>query len=230
MASKVKVFTVTDQPNHPGALRLQRSAAFWGWDLTVKLVPSSWWERDTYRAEQKGLLEALLEPGLPEWMMYVDAWDTLFTGPPQELPLEKGKLAFCGDLHCFPNEVWKGAFPQVGFGEFPYLNAGVFWGDPRVAIELCDEYLALDNQLCNQDFFNLRYLYELGTGRSRLAVDSRAQVALNMWGMHPAYSHLTRVNRRLYYKPTGTTPLVVHAAGSSMFHDVPPMPAQALHE
>lgn len=223
---KVKAITVTSSLTHPGVVRLQKSAEFWGWDLTT-WPQHTGWERFTYRAEQEGLIQAMNFLGMPEWVLYMDAWDTLFTGPPQELPLQREKVAFCGDKHCFPTELWKDVFPQVMLGEFPHLNAGVFWGWGPTIYQLCGEFLQLQNSLCNQDFFNLRYIYEHGIGSGRLSIDHSAQVALNMWGMDPRYQDITRVNRRLFYKPTKTTPLVVHAAGTSTFHDVPPMPPQA---
>jgi hypothetical protein len=153
----------------------------------------------------------------------------MFVGPPQELPLREHQVTFCGDEHCFPTETWRNTFPPVGHGEFPYLNAGVFWGWGPTIRELCTEYLDLNNRLCNQDFFSLRYLYEQGTGRGRLAIDHPAQVALNLWGMHPRYSQLTRKFRRLAYKPTDTRPLVLHAAGTNTFHDLAPMPQVGLN-
>ena len=215
-------FTVTDKPDHPGCVRLKKSADFWGWDL--KVVEQEGFERQTYRAEQLGWLKAFDMHPQDSIFLYLDAWDTIFTGPPQELALPKEKLTFSTDFQCFPNPALEDVFPKVLQGEGRYINAGVVWGDMGVAWGLAKEYLALENQLCQQDFFNARYIYEMLLGRDRLQLDTSHRVALSTWGMDPAYSSLYFRNGRTHYKPTGTTPLVLHQAGSTSFHVVPPMP------
>lgn len=224
MDSRIQVITVTDKPDHPGCVRLKKSADYWGWPL--KVVKQDGFERWFYRAEQEGLAKGL-ELASYKYVMYVDAWDTMFVGPPQELPLREDRVDFCGDFQCFPDETTAKLFPAVLRGEFPYLNAGVIWGDARKLLEMTLDYLEL-GKCNNQTYFASRYLFERMVGLADLHIDHSARVALNLWGMDPRYEDLGRKNGRLWYKPTDTTPLVLHAAGSSCFHELPPMPPQAV--
>lgn len=229
MASeKIVAITVTDKPDHPGCVRLKESAEYWGWDLHVELQAEGW-ERNTYKAEQQGLARAIDKLNLPTWVMYLDAWDTMFVGPPQELALRDQIVTFCGDTHCFPSDTIAKSFPRVGFKEFPYINCGVMWGWGATMLELCYNYLALPTEVCNQDYFNLQYAYQQAVGVHTLQIDHQAESALNLWGMGPKYADLARIRRRVVYRPTDTRPVVLHAAGSSTFHELPPMPMVAVN-
>lgn len=206
---KLKAFSVVSDVSHPGAERLRRSAAFWGWDHTFILQKDGW--RPTYKAEQIGQLEAL-QRFSPEFCIYVDGWDTVFTGPPQELPLEKGKLTFGGDTVLFPESGFpEDNFPKVGLEEFRYVNAGTIWGDTAVLQELCDEYLNYYPNLVNQAYFNYRFCFEHFCGGSRLAIDTKAEVSLNVMLMQ--LRHFQFRQNRVRYLPTGSMPLVLHSAG-----------------
>jgi hypothetical protein len=137
---KLKAFSVVSDVSHPGAERLKRSAAFWGWDHTFIKQETDW--RPTYRAQQIGQLEGLRRFADADFFLYTDGWDTVFTGPPQELRLEKGKLFFCGDSVLYPGDgLPEDSFPPVGLEEFRYVNDGVIWGDPAILKELAAEYL-----------------------------------------------------------------------------------------
>lgn len=229
MKREVLAFSPTDNPEHPGALRLARSAKQWGWNHTF--VEQGGWDRDSYRAEQEGTMKFLwtLDWDNPPYVMYMDAWDTLFVGPPQELPLQQGQLEFCGDKKCFPDETHKALYPEVWEGQFRYLNAGVIWGDPFILRELAKEYLELDSDrgVCNQTFFAAAYLKEQMLGRAHLFIDHNADHVLNLWGMSgvkDSFTEVGRKHRRVWYKTRDTFPVVLHAAGSTTFHELPPVP------
>lgn len=221
-------FSVVSDSSHPGAKQLAASAKFWGWDHKFIVLPTGW-DRFTYRNEQLGALEFLrtLEP---EYVLYLDGWDTVFTGPPQELPLRPGKLTFGGDKLCWPNSVLAPQFPEVFDGRFRFVNAGTYWGDAFLVRQLAEEFLALDSpSLSNQDFFNARYLYEDTIQSGRLSIDSSAEVSLNVHGMDPFFSECGYKHRRVWYKPTDTFPLVVHSPGKLTETSSPPFPVGALH-
>lgn len=228
MTSRPFVFTVTDQPDHPGCVRLKKSAAYWGWDLKVQLQQG--WERFTYRAEQLGQLEALRNSEA-DTFLYLDAWDTMFAGPPGEL-LGMGGLTFCGDP--LLGEWQRGratddstrfapeAFPACGWGEFRYLNAGVIWGSALVLKELAGDYLQNYPERVNQDYLNQRYVFENSLKRRRLGVDAKAVVALNL--LNVLMKDVKREGNRLVYLPTGSRPLVVHSPGTGITDPLAPMP------
>lgn len=206
---RLKAFSVVSDVDHPGAERLRRSAAYWGWDHTFIKQEKGW--RPTYGAEQEGQLQALSRFS-PEFFIYVDGWDTVFTGPPQELPLERGKLFFGGDTVCYPEgSKLEDAFPSVGLEEFRYVNCGTIWGDSMIMSELAAEYLTHSPEVVNQAYFNYRYMFERGLGRKRLLLDTRAEVALNIMLVQLRYFKFA--HNRIHYTPTSTMPLVLHSAG-----------------
>jgi hypothetical protein len=225
--SKPLVFTVTDQPEHPGLQRLQRSARFWGWDL--KVVLQDGWERSNFRAEQLGQLEAFRK-WEPRTFLYLDAFDTCFAGPPAELNADTGALYFCGDpllgewqQNPEPTRFNDEAFPPVGSGEFRFLNAGVIWGSALVLQELAGDYLQNYGWRVNQDYFNQRYAFETSLGRHRLKVDTKARVALNLLDVRRRQVD-RKYNNRFHYLPTDSYPLVLHSPGTGLSEPVAPMP------
>lgn len=227
--SKPLIFTVTSDPSHAGAERLRRSASYWGWDLKW-IIQADGWERKSYRAEQLGQLRAFLDHDV-EFALYLDAWDTLFMGPPQELQFKRGQFNFCGDttMDSWKDKDWaakiiEAEFPPAKLGEFPYVNAGVKWGDVTIWKELIGDYLSnYREDLPNQDYFNKRYAMEQAMGRTRLKVDSRAEVALNIMDVQARFVE-RMYNNRLRYKPFNTFPLVMHSPGTGLTDPVAPMP------
>jgi hypothetical protein len=222
---KLKVFTVTDKPDHPGCVRLKKSADYWGWRLEVQAQGG--WDRSNFAAEQRGQLEAL-RWAEEDYFLYLDAWDTMFAGPRGELTLTPGVVTFCGDpllgewqrgTTRFESE----AFPEVGLDQFKYVNAGVVWGARNTMVELCYSYLDVYSSRVNQDYFNQLYAFEQSLGRNRLRVDHKAEVALNIIGVLMRQVR-KNPNNRLEYLPTGATPLVVHSPGTALTDPVAPMP------
>lgn len=225
MAS-VKAFSVVSGVEHPGARRLARSAKFWGWDHSFVIKQDQpdlkppykvWWP--SYRAEQLGQLEFLQANPEAEFVLYLDGWDTVFTGPPQELPLLRGHLAFGGDQVLYPEHGSQpeAAFPPVGENEFRFTNVGTVWGDAAVLRELAADYLQNSpEQMVNQLYFNRRYAYEVGVGRRRLHVDTKARTSLNI--MMVQKRHFEMRGPRPHYLPTDTYPLIIHTPGQGHSH------------
>jgi hypothetical protein len=215
-----KAFSVVSDPEHPGAKRLTRSAKYWGWDHSFIIkqdqpeVNFRVW-RPSYRAEQLGQLD-FIRHHEPEFCMYVDGWDTVFTGPPQELDLKRGVLTFGGDTVLYPEDTEQpmNSFPRVGWEEFRFLNVGAIWGDSKIMAELAADYLQNSpEQMINQAYYNRRYAFERGVGRTRLHLDSKAEVALNIMLVQKRWFKME--GRRGCYLPTGTHPLVLHSPGQN---------------
>lgn len=214
----VKTFSVVSNPEHPGAKRLARSAKYWGWDHSFIVkgdqpeVGYSVW-RPTYRAEQLGQLDFIRAAEAPD-VMYLDGYDTVFTGPPQELGLPPGQLSFGGDTVLFPQlRHLAELFPAVGLEMFRYINAGCIWGDSRIMSELAADYLTHSPELLvNQTYYNQRYIYEKGVGRSRLVIDTKGEVALNTMLMQKRFFEMK--SNRVHFLPSDTYPLVLHSPGT----------------
>ena len=207
-------------PSHPGAERLRRSAKFWGWDHSFIIKqdqpelnpPYKIWHPN-YRAEQLGQLDFIRAHPEVEQVVYMDAWDTVFTGPPQELPATPGQLWFMGDTVLHPdNPSLAARFPKVGLEEFRFLNAGVMWGDPRVMAELAADFLQHSPEsLVNQEYFTYRYIYEQGVGRKRLFLDTKAEVSLNVMLLQKRFFQMKGV--RPHFTVSESNPLFLHVPG-----------------
>ena len=219
MSCHFRAFTVTSDPDHLGAKRLAASAKYWGWDLEWQIQGG--WDRKSYRAEQLGQLEFFRKVD-PDFALYLDAWDTIFAGPPQELQarLVEGKLSFCGDtvLCGWSTRPWAArlseeTFPPRPTWGFPFVNCGVMWGDTKVWKELAEDYLGhYRGDLANQDYFNARYAFETGMGRNRLEIDTTGQVALNIMNVEGRHVARNKSNR-IGYLPFKALPLVIHSPG-----------------
>lgn len=220
-STKVKAFSVVSSADHPGAQRLARSARFWGWDHTFIIKqdqldlrpPYKVWY-PSYRAEQLGQLDFIRAHPEEEFLLYVDGWDTVFTGPPQELPLKRGHLSFGGDSVLYPEHTSQPetCFPTVGEHEFRFTNVGCVWGDAKVMAELAADYLQNSpEQMVNQLYFNRRFVYEWGVGRERLHIDTKARVMLNI--MLTQKRHFDMRGPRAHYIPTDSYPLILHSPG-----------------
>lgn len=215
---------------------MARSAAFWGWDhefIIKRDQPENnyyiW--KPTWRAEQLGWMEAV-RAWDKDFLLYIDGWDAVFTGPPQELVphLRAGKMSFCGDTVLFPETMpWREMaplFPEVRLEQYRYVNAGVVWGDRKLFEQYATEYLLLPESLVNQQYFNWRYLYERGLGGDRLSIDSRAEVALNIMLTQKRFFEVQA--NRVRFVPTGTSPIILHACGQgeTFKESMVPMPAE----
>jgi len=217
----ITVFTVTNDPETTGAKLLQNTAEAWGWPLEWYIQKEGW--DKTFRAQQLGQLAVLTAHPENQYFLYTDAWDTLFVGPMPELydKLQPGVVTFSGDtvLH----EAWQNyqfkarltpeAFPPVGYGQFPFVNDGVIWGDSRLMIRLCEDYLNnYRPEIINQDYFNVKVAAELALFNGRLRIDSKAEVVLDLMGTQNRHV-VDLPGHRVKYVPTGSLPIVLHFPG-----------------
>jgi hypothetical protein len=199
---------------------LPLSAKFWGWShkFVVKQdqpelnPPYKIW-RPSYRAEQLGQLDFIRANPEVEQVMYVDGYDTVFTGPPQELLPCKGQLWFGGDTVMHPDNPELEKFYYSPYNGFPYINCGVMWGDAKIMMELAADYLQNSPEnMVNQQYYNWRVAFENGVRRNRLKVDFAGYTVLNI--MLVQKRHFTMVQNRPVYIPTEARPLVMHAPGT----------------
>jgi hypothetical protein len=229
----IKAFSVVSDPEHPGAKRLSRSAEFWGWDHKFIIQkdqpegpkPFKIW-LPTYRAEQLGQLDFIRQYD-PEFCMYVDGWDSVFTGPPQELQFKRGCLAFGGDTVLYPENTSQpmASFPNVGWEEYRFVNCGAIWGDARVMAELAADYLQNSPEtLLNQAYYNRRVAFELGVGRSRLSIDTRAEVVINIMLLQKRWFRFKA--NRVEYTALGSRPVVLHVPGWGSADKAVPLPQE----
>lgn len=227
----LKALSVVSDVAHPGALRLARSAKYWRWDHTFLIKkdqlditpPYKVWY-PSYRAEQLGQLEFIRKEE-PEFLLYIDGWDTVFTGPPQELPLQRGHVYFGGDTVLYPEHTSQPevSFPMVGENEFRFTNVGCLWGDSRIIMEMAADYLQNSPEhMVNQLYYNRRFVYEWGVGRNRLHIDSKAGVMLNIMMVQKRHFEMRGV--RPHYIPTDTYPLVIHSPGRGRAHATTAVP------
>jgi hypothetical protein len=198
-------FTIITKEN-PGYFKLLESAKRWGWHLHTHFLeePSEFSEK-TYNEfiARKHLYtrDVLLRSEVTDKnFLFLDAWDTVFLGPPEELIMES-ELNFSAQAEIYPE---KGYAPYFTEGTFPFLNAGVIWGNRLKFLRRCPDYTVLDQ---------LGWTREYAANPAGISLDTEAKVALTLIRVIEDQSQLAYSKGRWTYLPTGTKPLIVHAAG-----------------
>lgn len=207
--SKPYVFTIQTK-EALGYFRLLESARKWGWPLETvwaeDLDPGNFEESYHAFIAEKHLLirQELLRTGVDQFF-FLDAWDTVFTGPFEELTFHPMELYFSCANDCYPEKGYERLFTN---GTYPYPNTGVIWGSATKYRYSCPNQQVLDQ---------LAWTREIAVHPSRYCLDTEYQVACTIF--HEDTSNWARKDGRWIWQPTGTRPLVVHAAGKQ------PMPA-----
>lgn len=184
---------------------LLESARRWGWKLhSFFESPFPGRYEESYHkfiAKKHQLIKSRLlkQSGSCDQFLFVDAWDSVFLGPPGELEIPKYTLNFSGSLDCYPEKCYSRFFS----GTLPFLNSGVIWGEVATYLARCPEYEVNDQ---------LAWTREMVQNPTGLFVDSEAKVALTTFG-ESDLSNFSRVSGRWRYNPTGSFPLVLHAGG-----------------
>jgi hypothetical protein len=195
------VFTIL---THEGGryFDLLDSARRWGWKLHSHFItPEEGPFEASYHkfiAKKHHCIANVLQGR--DYFLYLDAWDTVFTGPRSEVPFEPGRLHFSGSLDCYPEKGYAKYFPEA---PFPYLNSGVIWGKASDYLRLCPEEWVLD-----QLAWTRRYVQS----PEAFIIDGMAATALTLFGVG-SNSNFAYRGGRWVYLPTGSTPVIVHAAG-----------------
>lgn len=208
MGSEFKVVTVLTQENDQ-YFKLLASTKKFGWPFYAYFVEPKL-ELGTVGAYhdiigRKHLLirDALIKAGSPTRFMFVDAWDTQFVADPGIRVLKAKGLNFSGQKDCWPEARYAVNFPPND--PFPYLNSGVIWG-------LAGEYFDRVNSM-PAVLDQLSWTRSYVNNPEGMQIDSRAETALTLFGVD--HADISRFSDGIRYNPTGTWPLVVHAAGKS---------------
>ena len=90
---------------------------------------------------------------------------------------------------------------------FPYLNSGLIVGYAGVIKEMLEKYWNKNEATDDQRFWQKVYF----ENRSKVAIDEEAKIFLNT--LYSKKSDIVYKDNRLYYKPTDTYPIFVHAQG-----------------
>lgn len=201
MQSRFKVFTITDSPSEdPRIQRLRRSAEKYEIPLAVVHVLGMGGTYESFLEHKHryiaGVLARISEPRF----LYLDAWDTVFTG---EVPLEvfsEVDLCFGAEKNCYPDKSLELNFDQTV--PFPYLNSGVIWGNTNLALELTPTQVEHD-----QLAWTKQYLLT----PERIHLDTHARHVLNLHSTSP--EDLSYFPDGVRYNPTSTWPFILHGNG-----------------
>lgn len=203
MHSDFQAFTLTSDLYHPGLLRLIKSAVkhkFYFRPVHIKRITNYSEFLSNKHLLIRGVLKGLLEADYTRFL-YLDAWDTVITGPVPWQVLDSRKLTFGAELNCYPEAEFAASYPKPA-RPFPYLNSGVIWGPIEEYLELCPSKVEHDQLAWTEK-------YLLNTGRIQL--DTRAEVVLNLHSTSP--QDLSRFPDGVRYHPTGTWPCILHGNG-----------------
>lgn len=199
-----KAFTVLDKEDENGNfIKLIESARKWGWPLEAFFHRADDGYREFLCMKHTYVLDALNKLKV-ERFLFLDAWDTRFIGPPDPMLLDSPYLWFGAEKNCYPDEVYKALYPSLGY-PFTYINTGVIWGNAHTFRKLCPGY-RVDDQRGWQRVYALH--------PEEIHLDNTAKVAINLYGVEEGdFSRMA--GGRIIYRPTETSPLVMHANGTT---------------
>ena len=208
MQPELAVFTLTSDLNHPGLIKLLRSAHRFGWPLNP-IYTNRVDGYDDYIFRKHQMIRQQLKDFKTQHysrFLFLDAWDTLFTGRMPAFGLQEQKedvLCFGAELNCHPNHQLVLSYPPKDLiTEFPFLNSGVIWGHIDTYLELCPL-----EQKHDQEAWTEAYLAR----PERFFLDHQAKVALNLHSTN--IMDISRYPDGIRYNPTGTWPCIVHGNG-----------------
>jgi len=201
MQSRFRVFTLTtSHPGDPRIQRLQRSAAKYAIPLEVLYLYTSGQTYESFLEHKHRYIAGVLARTRAPGFLYLDAWDTVFTG---EIPLEvfsEVDLCFGAEKNCYPEPSYARSFDQTS--PFPYLNSGVMWGNTNLALELTPTQVEHD-----QLAWTKQYLLT----PERIHLDTHARHVLNLHSTDP--QDLSYFPDGVRYNPTSTWPFILHGNG-----------------
>lgn len=122
---KIKIVTVSDQPNNPGLKQLVRSLEHFGYDYHV--IPAVWRWFGTKIIETAAYLRTLPEDYTH--VLFTDAHDTFFIGGPAEFNDKLYSQAHAwvsAEKACWPDPNVAERYTHTNRSEWKYVNSGQY--------------------------------------------------------------------------------------------------------
>lgn len=198
------VFTLTTDLSHPGLTRLAKSAEKFDIPLGVVSIPPGKPYKEIIRTKHlliRDKLEEFEALGFQRFL-FLDAWDTLFVGPLNNLIHNAKNLNFGAEKNCYPGKKSETRY-KTQEEVFPYLNSGVIWGDVDTYLDLCPDAYGHDQGMWTEVYFQ---------SPEAVTLDHKAEVVLNLHSTKD--EDLGRIpGGGVHYGPTNTSPLIIHGNG-----------------
>jgi hypothetical protein len=197
--------------------RLVQSARKWGWPFKAFFKPAIQGYEAFMQYKHLYIYAALVKlrnEGV-EQFLFLDGWDTVFTGKPPLAVLNAKKLHFSAENNCFPEpryeqlypdrKVWTTVNGREVHDTFRFLNAGVIWGPVSEYMRLCPTEAGFDQ---------LQWERIRSMNPDDFVLDVNGEVAVTLQGITD--EHFSRFSDGLQFHPPegiATWPVVLHANG-----------------
>lgn len=204
----LKIITQTDHPNHPGFKQMKRSLEHFGYDYHVLNHP---WKG--FGTKIRGTRDYLSEiAGDYTHFVFVDAHDTFFLGPPDELTtklfLFRDHLTANAEKACWPDANLEIDCPRIE-SEWRFLNSGVYSCPVRLFCELLDAHPIAYHE-DDQRWMTSLFLYQKP---DHLRIDHNCVMFQSIAFQAPG--DFRTANGRIFNRKTKTRPTVVHGNGGT---------------
>jgi hypothetical protein len=193
----MKVIIISDNPNHPGQLKLVESLRRHGWEYVEIVEP---FRGLGYKISE--LAKYLRQSGDDEFIL-MDAFDTYCIAPPSDWKHFADHVVVSGEKQCFPHPE-KSDFFWPGRSPWKYPNSGQIWGRSQELIDLVETFPWND-----ADNDQIWYT-DRAAGRS-VSIDVQCVNFQSIAFEEPG--DFSFVYDRLQNNVTGTMPLFIHGNG-----------------
>ena len=192
----IPVIVISDNPNHPGQLKLTESLHRHGWIYTEITTPF------------RGLGMKISE--LARYLRYsendefilLDAFDTYAVAGPADWNMITNRVIVSGEKHCYPNPGLSDYF--IHKSPWRYVNSGQVFGNKRYFLDLVERYPFPDED-------NDQIWYTEQAMHGRVDIDYHCQVFQSI--AFESEGDFTLADGRLTNNLTGSSPIFLHGNG-----------------
>lgn len=222
--SKIKYYTVATK-QHDGLKRLKQSAEYYGIDLNVIGLDSSWTDGDVGRLENPGggqkiniLKKELQKLDDDDLILFVDGYDVVFLTGTEEIEEKWNKMAqdpfvkvvFGSEKAIWPDPSIADKFPESD-SEYRFLNSGNFMGKVKDLKKITEE------EISDSGDDQLYYQHKFLSKEYGIQLDYKAEIFQCIAGCAdwPNIENELAIEKdRIGNIPHSTKPCVFHGNGS----------------
>lgn len=196
----MKVLYISDNPNHPGQLKLVESLNRHGWEHHY--IYSAFRGLGFKITE---LANYLRRSGDEEFIM-MDAFDTYCVAPPSEWEMHTGKVITSGEKQCWPNADLSKYF--IHSSPWRYVNSGQVYGNTKYFLEL------FDHNPCSDEYDDQLWYTEWAMNGA-IDIDYKCKVFQSIAFEEQGQLTYSPGERRIINEVYMTRPIFIHGNGKT---------------
>lgn len=196
----MRVLYISDNPNHPGQLKLVESLNRHGWDHHY--IYSAFRGLGFKITE---LANYLRRSGDEEFIM-MDAFDTYCVAPPSEWEMHTDKVITSGEKQCWPNADLSKYF--IHASPWRYVNSGQVYGNTKYFLDL------FDNNPCADEYDDQLWYTEWAM-KGAIDIDYKCKAFQSIAFEEPGQLTYSPGERRVINEVYMTRPIFIHGNGKT---------------